>query len=181
MRDAVSQQRRRILLSSPYPIPLSMQTPFPQAAFLNYLESINAPASHVPSAPLSPLLSRLLLTSDRSGEPTKAVGDLIQLLGAHKATLQAASDTALAADELRRYSKFAKPGQPSPHVVQLRQKQAAARQATSQSKQALIKAAATFVRDAGIEVPQQVALEAYITRWIDINVPKNFATVANEK
>jgi hypothetical protein len=38
----------------------------------------------------------------------------------------------------------------------------------------LIKAAAAFVRDAGIEVPERVALELYITRWIDINVPKDF-------
>ena len=151
-----------------------MQMSFPQAGFLNYLELISASSPPVASTPLSPLLARILLTSDEAGEPTKATGNLIQLLKAQKATLQAAFDTALAADELRRYQKFAKPGQPSPHIVQLRQKQAAARQASSQSKQALIKAAAAFVRDASIEVPERVALELYITRWIDINVPKEF-------
>ena len=151
-----------------------MQMSFPQAGFLNYLELMSEHAPQVTSAPLSPVLARMLLTSDGTGELTKAAGNLIQLLKAQKATLQAAFDTALAADELRRYQKFAKPGQPSPHIVQLRQKQAAARQASSQSKQALIKAAAAFVRDAGIDVPERVALELYITRWIDINVPKEF-------
>jgi hypothetical protein len=153
---------------------MAMQMPFPQAGFLNYLELISESRPQVTSATLSPLLARILLTSDGTGELTKATGHLIQLLKAKKATLQAAFDTELAADELRRYQKFAKPGQPSPHIVQLRQKQAAARQASSQSKLALIKAAAAFVRDAGIEVPERVALELYTTRWIDINVPKEF-------
>jgi hypothetical protein len=151
-----------------------MQMSFPQAGFLNYLELISESSPQVASSPLSPPLARILLTSDGTGALTKAAGNLIQLLKAQKATLQAAFDTELAADELRRYQKFAKPGQPSPHIVQLRQKQAAARQASSQSKQSLIKAAAAFVRDAGIEVPQRVALEVYITRWIDLNVPKEF-------
>jgi hypothetical protein len=153
---------------------MATQMHFPQAGFLNYLEHISESAPQVARAPLSPLLDHMLLTSDGSGELTKAAGHLIQLLKAQKATLQAAFDTELAADELRRYQKFAKPGQPSAHIVQLRQKQAAARQASSQSKQALIKAAAAFVRDAGIEVPERVALELYITRWIDSNVPKEF-------
>jgi hypothetical protein len=154
---------------------MPMQMSFPQAGFLNYLELISESNQPIASASLSPLLAHTLLPSDGTGQPTKATGNLIQLLKAQKATLQAAFDTALAADELRRYQKFAKPGQPSPHIVQLRQKQAAARQASSQSKQALIKAAAAFVRDAGIEIPERVALELYITRWIDINVPKDFA------
>jgi hypothetical protein len=153
---------------------MPMQMSFPQAGFLNYLELISESSPQVANAALPPLLVRILLTPDEAGKPTKATGNLIQLLKAQKATLQAAFDTELAADELRRYQKFAKPGQPSPHIVQLRQKQAAARQASSQSKQALIKAAAAFVRDAGIEVPERVALELYITRWIDINVPKAF-------
>ena len=86
--------------------------------------------------------------------------------------LQASFETEVVADELRRYQKFARPGQPSPHIVQLRQQQGVARQATSQSKQSFIKAAAAFVREAGIEVPQRMALEVFITGWIDANVPK---------
>ncbi len=120
----------------------------------------------------------MLLDSKGAGELTKAGDCLIQLLRAKKATLQAAFDTALVADELRRYQKFAKPGQPSPHIVQLRQQQAAARQASSLSKQSYIKAAAAFVRSAGIEVPPRVTLEVFITHWIDANVPKDFVPAA---
>lgn len=89
--------------------------------------------------------------------------------------LQASFDTTLAADELRRYQKFARPGQPSPHVVQLRQRQAAARQASSQSRQALIRAATAFVRQAGIEPPPRVTLEEFILHWIDSQLPQAFA------
>ncbi|WP_266172179.1 hypothetical protein [Dyella subtropica] len=126
----------------------------------------------------APLLAPMLLDSKGAGELTKAGDCLIQLLRAKKATLQAAFDTALVADELRRYQKFAKPGQPSPHIVQLRQQQAAARQASSLSKQSYIKAAAAFVRSAGIEVPPRVTLEVFITHWIDANVPKDFVPAA---
>ncbi|MFC5743696.1 hypothetical protein [Dyella tabacisoli] len=109
---------------------------------------------------------------------TKAAGHLIELLKAKQAMLQASFDTELAADELRRYQKFAKPGQPSPHIVQLRQKQAAARQASSLSRQSFIKAAAGFVREADIDVPQRVALDVFITVWINANVPKAFVVAA---
>jgi len=157
---------------------MATKMPFPQAAFLNHLELPDASALLAAGEPLSPLLAQILLASNGTGELTKAAGDLIQLLKARKATLQAAFDTELVADELRRYQKFAKPGQPSPHIVQLRQQQAAARQASSQSKQSFIQAAAAFVRDAGIQVPQRVSLEVFITNWIDANVPKEFVPSA---
>ncbi|SFS17087.1 hypothetical protein SAMN05216570_3464 [Dyella sp. OK004] len=154
---------------------MATQTPFPHAGFLSQLELLadSAPAAAVAS--LSPSLSRLLLTSDETRPLTEAAGWLIQLLKAQQARLQAAFDTELAADELRRYQKFAKPGQPSPHIVQLRQKQAAARQASNISKQSFLKAAAAFVREAGIEIPPRVTLEDFITGWIDTNVPKTSA------
>jgi hypothetical protein len=157
---------------------MATKTPFPQAAFLDHLEHLDAPALLAEGASLSPLLARLLLAWDGTGELTKTAGGLIQLLKARRATLQASFDTELVADELRRYQKFAKPGQPSPHIVQLRQKQAAARQASSQSKQSLIQAATAFIRDAGIQVPPRVALEVFITHWIDANVPKEFVPPA---
>jgi hypothetical protein len=153
---------------------MTTKKPFPQAGFLQHLELLGGAVSLVAVEPLSPRLARILLSSDGSGELTTAAGHLIQLLKARQAMLQAALDTELAADELRRYQKFAKPGQLSPHIVQLRQKQAGARQASSQSRQSFVKAAAAFVRDAGIEVPQRVGLEVYITRWLDDNVPKEF-------
>jgi hypothetical protein len=147
--------------------------PFPHAGFLSHLEQIAASVPSTAGTPMSPALARMLLAADGTGQPTPAVAHLIQLLKARKAMLQASFDTAVVADELRRYQKFAKPGQPSPHIVQLRQQQAAVRQASSQSKQSFIKAAAAFVREAGIDVPQRVALEAFITGWINANVPKD--------
>lgn len=100
---------------------------------------------------------------------------LAQILKARAAGIQAASDTELAADELRRYQKFARPGQPSAHIVQLRQKQAAARQATARAKQALLKAAMEFVRAAALQVPPRVSLEAFVLSWIEANVPKDLS------
>jgi hypothetical protein len=96
----------------------------------------------------------------------------MQLLTAKKAMWQAAIDVALAADELRRYQKFAKPGQPSAHIIQLRQKQAAARQASSIARQSFVRNAAAFVRAATIDIPPRVALEAFVTSWIETHVPK---------
>jgi len=153
-------------------LPMATPKPFPHAGFLSRLEHIDASAP-VPAATLPPSLARVRLIAEDSGRPTPAVLHLIQLLKARKAMLQASFDTEVVADELRRYQKFARPGQPSPHIVQLRQQQAAARQASHQSKQSFIKAAAAFVRETGIEVPPRVALEAFTIGWIEAHVPKD--------
>ena len=126
---------------------MATQKPFPQAGFLRQLELLVESASGTAHTSLPPVLAPMLVASDGSGAATPAVAHLIQLLKARKAMLTAALDTELAADELRRYQKFSKPGQPSPHIVFLRQKQAAARQASNQSKQSFIKAAAAFVKE----------------------------------
>ena len=151
---------------------MATHKPFQQAGFLEHLEHLCASAPLTAATSMPPTLARILLSSDGTGKLTPAAAHLIQLLRARKAMLQASFETEVVADELRRYQKFARPGQPSPHIVQLRQQQGVARQATSQSKQSFIKAAAAFVREAGIEVPQRMALEVFITGWIDANVPK---------
>lgn len=146
---------------------------FPYADFLSRLEQAGSEGSLEPIGALPPLLDRLLSTLH---EPrANVMASLALLLIARKATLQAAFDTTLAADELRRYQKFAKPGKPSAHIVQLRQRQAAARQATSIARQSLIKAAASFVRDADIDVPERTPLDVFIIEWIDIHVPADQA------
>lgn len=139
---------------------MTPSAPFPYATFLADLQGADGAAA----------LARVL---PRQGDAGALVEALMELLHARKATLQAAFDTTLAADELRRYQKYAKPGKPSPHIVQLRQKQAAARQASNVSRQSLIKAANAFVREAGIEVPERVALDEFIIHWIDANVPRD--------
>lgn len=156
---------------------MATKKPFPQAGFLDHLELLSRSAPQVADASLSPPLARMLFAADGGGL-TKGAACLIELLKAQRATQQAAFDTELVADELRRYQKFAKPGQPSAHIVQLRQRQAAARQASSLARQSFIKSSAAFVREAGIEVPERVALEAFIAGWIDVHVPKAFAPSA---
>ncbi|WP_430391172.1 hypothetical protein [Dyella sp. 20L07] len=151
--------------------------PFPQADFLDYLERLGQLAP-VADTPMPAALAGLLLMPDESKHLSPAGDAMILLLKTRKATLQAAFDTELAADELRRYQKYAKPGQPSPHIVQLRQKQAAARQATNVARQSYIKAATAFVREASITVPSRVALDEFISDWINTNVPKDVGRIA---
>jgi hypothetical protein len=96
----------------------------------------------------------------------EAVALLAQAAEARAAMDRAAHDTTVAADELRRYAKFSKPGQPSAHIVQLRQRQAAARMDSARAKQDFLKAAQAFVHSAGLEVPVRSNLEAFVLGWI---------------
>lgn len=155
---------------------MAVKPPYPHAGFLDQLVQASESGTPLNAPSASPVLTKILFADGNSAALSQAGNDLILLLTTHEGTLQAAYNTALVADDLRRYQKFAKPGQPSPHIVQLRKQQAAVRQASSLSKQLFIKAAATFVRAAGIAVPEKVALELYIIRWININVPKAAAT-----
>lgn len=147
---------------------MAVPTPFPHADFLHELEQSIADGIRPMAWP--PALAEILLTPT---PPASAAAHLVALLRARKAVLQAAFDTAQVADELRRYQKFVKPGRPSPHIVQLRQQQAAARQASSQSRQSLIKAAAAFVHETGIQPPARLALDAFIIQWMEANIPKD--------
>jgi predicted component of type VI protein secretion system len=179
MKDELANINRARLFHamSLYPkvlLSMATQKPFAEAGFLKYLEHL---ADTMPAAVdkrLPSLLVRLLYVSDGGGRLTETATHLILLLKGRETMLKASFDIEQVADELRRYQKFAKPGHPSPHTVQLRQQQGAVRQASSVAKQAFIQAAAGFVRAAEIVVPERVALDVYINRWIDDNVPKNF-------
>ncbi|MDF4003292.1 hypothetical protein P3W33_07765 [Luteibacter sp. PPL552] len=85
---------------------------------------------------------------------------------AHTAMEHAAQGVTLAADALRRYAKFSRPGQPSAHIVQLRQNQAAARMASVQARQAFAVAAQAFFRASGSTLPPGVTLESFVRMWI---------------
>ena len=143
---------------------------FSYAHLLEVLERPHASAGAELEKQLSPDVAHLILSADEPSRKTPAAASLASLLKARIAVMQAAFDTKLVADELRRYQKFAKPGKPEPHIVQLRRKQAAARQASSVARQSLIRAAAAFVRDVGMEVPPRVALDVFITDWMDVNL-----------
>jgi hypothetical protein len=95
---------------------------------------------------------------------------LAQAITARAAMDKAARDTTTVADELRRYAKFSRPGQPSPHIVQLRQSQATARIDSARAKQSFLRAAQGFVQAAGLVVPPKVSLEAFVLDWIKRNV-----------
>ena len=58
---------------------------------------------------------------------------------------------------------FQSPGQPSAPIVQLRQKQALARQASARSRQAFVKAAMEFARTLPLKVPARASLETVVT------------------
>ncbi|WP_143144418.1 hypothetical protein [Luteibacter sp. UNCMF366Tsu5.1] len=113
-----------------------------------------------------------------SGIPLPSSASLSAEASAHLARVrecravmdQAARDTATAADELRRYAKFARPGQPSTHVVQMRQRQASARRDSAQAKQAFLQASAAFVHAAGLRLPPRTSLEAFVLAWIERDV-----------
>ncbi|MEO7066394.1 MAG: hypothetical protein ABI114_05770 [Rhodanobacter sp.] len=147
--------------------------PFLNAGFLHQLERCVAGDDHPTSWPAA--LRKILLIDDEDAQPAPAASHLIHLLHARMSVLQAAFNTEQVANELRRYQKFAKPGQPSPHIVQLRRQQAAARQASSQSLQSLVKHATAFMRAATIELPAKMALEPFINQWLDASLPKEVA------
>ncbi|WP_017461286.1 hypothetical protein [Dyella ginsengisoli] len=88
------------------------------------------------------------------------------LLKAAEAVHRAAVGTTQVADALRRDQKFVRPGPPSPHLVRLRQQQAAARQATNQARQAFIVAADAWIRVFGFAVPPKIRLESYAEGWL---------------
>ncbi|BDU22433.1 hypothetical protein [Dyella sp. GSA-30] len=144
-------------------------TTFPQADCLAHLESLRT--APITDTSLPSWLAQALPHGNTDGSLPTIIDCLVQLLTAKKGMWQAALDTGLVADELRRYQKFAKPGQPSAHIVQLRQRQAAARQASSMARQSFIKAAAAFVREAHIDVPRPLTLEAFVARWIENVIP----------
>jgi hypothetical protein len=88
------------------------------------------------------------------------------LLKASEAVHRAAVSTSQVADALRRDQKFVRPGQPSAHLVRLRQQQAAARQATNQARQGFIVAADGVARVFALTVPARMSLEAFAQVWI---------------
>ncbi len=146
--------------------------PLPYVHLLELLERADASACTEWSKQLPPTIASLISSAGDSSKGTAVAASLVSLLKARMAVMQAAFDSRLVADELRRYQKFAKPGKTEPHIVRLRRKQAAARQASSVARQSLIKAAAVFVRDASLDVPPRVALDVFITHWMDANLPR---------
>ncbi|TBR39367.1 MULTISPECIES: hypothetical protein [Dyella] len=148
---------------------MSAHPPFPFARAIADLEAFCSDPAGAAPAWMQPWMP------GATDDPAALAQSLIVLLKARAATMQAAADTAFIADELRKFQKYAKPGRPSAHIIQLRQKQAAARQATNVARQSLIKAANAIIRQARVEVPERVSLDAFIVAWMDASVPSDKA------
>ena len=152
---------------------MNTHKPVPFAGLLIQLQRLADRGENAARAELPTRLAELL-TRDENGHPA-LVDKLVQLLKARQAVLRASTETDPVADELRRYRKFVKPGQPSPMLVRLRQQQAAVQQASSVARQRFVIAAAAFAKAASIEVPARQTVEAFIVRWIELNLPVDSA------
>lgn len=153
---------------------MATHKPFPQTGYLARLQRFDESTDPAEND-MPPLLAGALRGAHESGRQSLPVSQLIQLLKTRQAVLQAAFEIEQVADELRRCQRFARPGQPSPALVRLRQQQASVRQASSMARQHFVQAAAAFVRVAAIQVPPRLSLEAFIVHWIELNVPADTA------
>jgi hypothetical protein len=148
---------------------MATDTAFAQADFLARLQRLDARAAVIADAAIPPLL---IATPDPAvpWQLSDTGQWLLQLLKARQALLQAVHTSTLSADALRRDQKFAPPGRPSLHIVQLRQQQAAAQQALRRAKQDVAQAASGFARRAALAPPARLGLSAFMLHWIDRHV-----------
>ncbi|KAB7765589.1 MULTISPECIES: hypothetical protein [Xanthomonas] len=136
-----------------------------QTAFHARLRALEPSAAVVAGAAIPPLL--VPAHDDAAALQFSDSGRwLLQVLDALDALHQASQATRLSADALRRDQKFAPPGRPSLHLVQLRQQQAAAQQAVRRANQTLAQAAAGFVRSAGLTPPPRTGPVAFVQGWL---------------
>lgn len=122
---------------------------------------------------LSNALDRLQADASTFDAALAAAGDaaslrptLLGLLSARLAALKADTDMGLVADILRRDQKYATPGRPSIHLVQLRKQQATAKQAALIARQAHARAAQDFVRALDLKITPRLTPIAVTDRWL---------------
>ncbi|MET0548929.1 MAG: hypothetical protein ABW002_06640 [Xanthomonas sp.] len=139
--------------------------PSSQTAFHTRLHALDPSVATIAGAAIPPLL--VPAPDDATALQLSDSGRwLVQVLDALDALHQATQASTLSADALRRDQKFAPPGRPSLHLVQLRQQQATAQQALRRANQALAQAAAGFVRSAGLTPPPRIGPVAFVQGWI---------------
>lgn len=78
----------------------------------------------------------------------------------------AAAEVAAVADILRRDQKFAPPGRPSLHLVQLRRQQASVQQAERLARMTASASASAFIRHAGLTLKPGVAAGEFMAKWV---------------
>ncbi len=125
------------------------------------------------TATLAAALERLQADPNAFDAALAAQGDvpalrplLHSLLETAHALFKAEADVGLVADMLRRDQKFAPPGRPSVHLVQLRKQQAAAKQAALIARQAHARAAQDFARAADLHITDRRTPIVATARWL---------------
>lgn len=137
---------------------MTTSTSFPHAALLACLQA---------GQPVE-----LTTTDGRRIESLEQRASLTELLQAAERLQASQLQIAQVADILRRDQKFARPGPPSPHLVRLRQQQAAARQVGNQARQGYVRAAQALVKAWSLNVPPRLAVETFVGEWMLRTLPR---------
>lgn len=131
---------------------MTSSSPFPYAGLLASLQSAEPAA--------------LPVALQRRVDSPEHLASLREVLAAAERLHLSRQQIGLVADILRRDQKFARPGPPSPHLVRLRQQQAAARQAGNQAQLAWVRSATALVRCWNLTPTPGQTDEAFVTQWL---------------
>lgn len=91
---------------------------------------------------------------------------LLRALLDQQAVTQAQAEVSAVADILRRDQKFAPPGRPSLHLVQLRRQQSAVQQAERLARQVAAASASAFIKHAGLSLKPGIAAGEFMAKWV---------------
>ncbi|KRG76304.1 hypothetical protein ABB30_09910 [Stenotrophomonas ginsengisoli] len=91
---------------------------------------------------------------------------LLRALLDQQAVTQAQAEVSAVADILRRDQKFAPPGRPSLHLVQLRRQQSAVQQAERLARQVAAASASGFIKQAGLTLKPGIAAGEFMAKWV---------------
>lgn len=107
-----------------------------------------------------------LLWDGASAALSPAGQALLRALLDQQAVTQAQAEVSAVADILRRDQKFAPPGRPSLHLVQLRRQQSAVQQAERLARQVAAASASAFIKHAGLSLKPGIAAGEFMAKWV---------------
>jgi hypothetical protein len=104
---------------------------------------------------------------DAAGGALSPAGQaLLRALQDQQAVQAAAVEVSAVADILRRDQKFAPPGRPSLHLVQLRRQQSTVQQAERLARQVAAASASAFIKQAGLSLKPGIAAGEFMAKWV---------------
>ena len=104
---------------------------------------------------------------DATGGALSPAGQaLLRALQDQQAVQAAAVEVSAVADILRRDQKFAPPGRPSLHLVQLRRQQSTVQQAERLARQVAAASASAFIKQAGLSLKPGIAAGEFMAKWV---------------